>query len=412
MFSNAARVGAMALTAVLASCAAPERPPESTPPTTGASTAARQVTATPVVTPILAEVLAAPIAVPTTDGRVHLAYELLLTNASDQDVTVDSLSVNADNRPALELAGNQLAYWTRLAGGHSPTTKIGAGQLAKVWLDVGIDAKSSVPQHLSHKLVISVSHPSPPLLPAVVTENVAEVDVSNRHPAVIAPPLYGPNWVDINSCCDMTPHRMALNPIDGKLWGAERFAIDYFQLDGLDVSSRIFHGNKANPQNYPYFGAEIHAVADGPVVAVLDGLPEQVPGQTPTGLTLQQYGGNHVVQDIGNGNYAFYAHLQTGSVQVRPGEPLGTGQVIGRLGNSGNSDAPHLHFHVMSTPDPLRSDGLPFVFRSFRLVGRVASPAAADALEAGPPAQLTPGLRPREENNVSPLVLDVMTYEK
>lgn len=408
MFRSTARVAALVLTAALTSCSTSAN----TPPMAESSTTAIQSTAVPMVTPVLAEALAAPIPVPATDGRIHLAYELLLTNVSDQEVTLGSLVVNADGRPLLTLAGDQLAYRTRPAGSHQPTTKIGAGQLAKVWLDVSVDAKEAVPEHLRHTLVVNVSHPSPPLVPAVVTENVAEVGVSERHPVTIAPPLGGPNWVDINSCCDMTPHRMALNPIDGKFWAAERFAIDYFQLDTLDANGRIFHGDKTDPQNYPYFGADIHAVADGPVVSVLDGLPEQVPGRTPTGLTLQQYGGNHIVQDIGGGNYAFYAHLQTGSVAVRPGDRLRTGQVIAKLGNSGNSDAPHLHFHVMSTPDPLRSDGLPFVFKAFRLDGRVASLSAADAFENGPPAQLTPGLPARAENNVSPLVLDVMTYEK
>ena len=66
----------------------------------------------------------------------------------------------------------------------------------------------------------------------------------------------------------------------------------------------MFTGDKAKPESYPFFGADIHAVADGPVVAVLDGLPEQIPGETPTGLPLDQYGGNHIVQDIGDGNYA------------------------------------------------------------------------------------------------------------
>ncbi|PRC49275.1 peptidase M23, partial [Mycobacterium sp. ITM-2017-0098] len=132
-------------------------------------------------------------------------------------------------------------------------------------------------------------------------------------PVVISPPLAGPNWLDANSCCDMTPHRMALNPINGEIWAAERFAIDYLQL-GPD--GRVFTGEKTEVRSYPYFGSDILAVGDGPVVSVLDGLPEQVPGTAPTGLTLEQYGGNHIVQDLGNGNYAFYAHLQTGSVTV------------------------------------------------------------------------------------------------
>ena len=65
-------------------------------------------------------------------------------------------------------------------------------------------------------------------------------------------------------------------------------------------------------------------------MAVMDGLPEQVPGKTPTGLPLEQYGGNHIVQDIGDGNYAFYAHLKTGSLKVKVGDRLTTGQVIAR----------------------------------------------------------------------------------
>lgn len=399
--NSTARLASVVLLMALTACSPAGQPPQSPPaPTTSADVS---------VTPILAAPVAIPIPVPMTDGRTHLAYELLLTNASDQDLTVDSLEVLSDNHTLLGLKGPQLAYWTRPMGSHEAGTKLGAGQVAKVWLDVPIDAGSPVPQHLSHRLVVNVGRPMPPLVPAVVTENVAEMNVSDRRPVVISPPLRGPNWLDANSCCDMTPHRMALNPIAGALWGAERFAIDYLQIaDG----GRIFTGNKDLPQSYPYFGADIHAVADGPVVSVLDGLPEQVPGHTPTGLTLAQYGGNHVVQDIGGGNYAFYAHLQTGSVQVKPGDRLTTGQVLGKLGNSGNSDAPHLHFHVMSTPDPLRSDGLPFVFKAFDLTGRLASSAAEDALEAGQPAQLQPGVATRNETDVSPLFLDVMNYAR
>jgi hypothetical protein len=232
--------------------------------------------------------------------------------------------------------------------------------------------------------------------------------VQTRKPVVIAPPLDGPNWLDGNSCCDMTAHRNALNPLSGGLWAAERFAIDYIQLKPDGTMST---GDLTKVESYPYFGADIHAVADGPVVGALEGLPEQVPTKSPTDLKLEEYGGNHIVQDIGDGNYAFYAHLKTGSLKVKVGDRLSTGQVIASLGNTGNSDAPHLHFHVMSTPDPLRSDGLPFVIKSFRLDNRVASQDALDALLGGKPAPMQPGFTARDESDVSPLVLDVMTYE-
>jgi murein DD-endopeptidase MepM/ murein hydrolase activator NlpD len=98
-------------------------------------------------------------------------------------------------------------------------------------------------------------------------------------------------------------------------------------------------------------------------------------------------------------------------VKVKVGDRLTTGQLIGSLGNTGNSDAPHLHFHVMSTPDPLRSDGLPFLFDSFRLDSRLASPDGVDALLAGKTAPMQPNFTARDESDVSPLSLDVMTYE-
>jgi murein DD-endopeptidase MepM/ murein hydrolase activator NlpD len=117
------------------------------------------------------------------------------------------------------------------------------------------------------------------------------------------------------------------------------------------------------------------------------------------------------VQDLGNGNYALYAHIKTGTVGVKPGDRLSAGQVIGSVGNTGNSDAPHLHFHVMSTPDPLRSNGLPFVYNGFRLDSHVAGTAAElEALPKDQPIPLQQGFAARDENNVMPMDLDVMTY--
>jgi hypothetical protein len=394
---------------LVAACSSSTQSPA---PSTDAVTSTPSTVAQPVVvTPVLAEVIAAPIPVPATDGKVHLAYELKLTNTLGQDVTVASVAAKAGDRTLLSLAGDGLAYWMRIAGNPAPSTKMGPAQSAFVWLDVVIDGPTggtpAVPQELSHAIVVNLTTPTPPLLPATVTEDVAPVTVSTHEPAVIAPPLDGARWLDGNSCCDMTAHRMALNPLNGQLWAAERFAIDYVQLS---PDGTAFSGDVTKLESYPYFGADIHAVADGPVVAVVDGLPEQVAGRSPTGLPLDQYGGNHVVQDIGNGNYAFYAHLKTGTVKVKPGDRLVSGQVIANLGNSGNTDAPHLHFHVMSTPDPLESNGLPFVFKSFKLDGRLASMAELDPISAGKPAVNQPGVTPRDETNVSPLVLDEMTY--
>jgi Peptidase family M23 len=408
--TTAAAFGAIAL---IAACSPSAETPLATPttsaPTTSPATSAEPTpqAAPSVATPLVADVIAAPIAVPATDGKVHLAYELQVTNVLTQEVTLTSVAVRAGDQTLLDLSGDRLAYWTRIIGTPTPTTKVGPAQSVVVWLDVLLDKGAAVPGQLTHAIGISLQEPMPPLLPATMTEEVAPVTVQTRKPVVISPPLTGPNWLDADSCCDLGAHRSALNPINGQLWAAERFAIDYVQL-GPD--GRMFTGDKARVESYPYFGADIHAVSDGPVVAVRDGLPEQVAGTNPTGLPLDQYAGNHVVQDLGDGNFALYAHIKTGSVKVKPGDQLTTGQVLGSVGNTGNSDAPHLHFHVMSTPEPLRSDGLPFVFASFTLDSRVVSTDALDPILNGQPAQLQPGFSARDETDVSPLSLDVMTY--
>jgi hypothetical protein len=395
------------LTLTVAACSPAEHSHDTTQ-SPAATPAAAPADLPVAVTPVLASVVAAPVPVLATDGKVHLAYELQLTNVMAQEVTITSVKVHAGDQTLLTLAGDQVGKWTHVIGTQTPTTKLGPAQAGIIWLDVVLDKSAPTPTDLTHTLGIAIPKPMPPLIPATMDELVAPVTVSTHKPAVIAPPLDGPNWLDGDSCCDLGSHRGALNALSGQLFAAERFAIDYVQL-GSDGT--ILTGDKSKPESYHYFGADIHAVADGPVVGVMDSLPEQVAGQSPTGLPLEQYGGNHIVQDIGDGNYAFYAHLKTGSLKVKVGDDLTTGQVIASLGNTGNSDAPHLHFHVMSTPDPLRSNGLPFVFSSFRLDSRVASPTGLDALLQGKTAPMQPGFTARDENDVSPLSLDVMTYE-
>jgi murein DD-endopeptidase len=104
---------------------------------------------------------------------------------------------------------------------------------------------------------------------------------------------------------------------------------------------------------------------------VKDGIPENVP-LSPTRavpITLETVGGNYVIISLRNGHYAYYAHLQPGSIRVKPCDHVRRGQVLGLLGNSGNSDAPHLHFHISNGNSPMGSEGVPFLFDSFEVLG-------------------------------------------
>jgi murein DD-endopeptidase MepM/ murein hydrolase activator NlpD len=128
------------------------------------------------------------------------------------------------------------------------------------------------------------------------------------------------------------------------------------------------------------------------VAKVIDGLPEQVPGVFPQGISPEEADGNSVILDLAGGNYALYAHFQPGSIRVEQGDRVERGDVLGLVGNSGNSLAPHLHFHVMSSPLPLASNGLPYEVDSFTVTGRnTAGTAAFDEAEAeGTPLEIDP----------------------
>jgi murein DD-endopeptidase MepM/ murein hydrolase activator NlpD len=65
------------------------------------------------------------------------------------------------------------------------------------------------------------------------------------------------------------------------------------------------------------------------------------------------------------GTYALYAHLAPGSVAVTRGQQVRAGEVLGRVGHTGNSTAPHLHFQLMDSGDPLQARGIPCAFAAY-----------------------------------------------
>ena len=152
-------------------------------------------------------------------------------------------------------------------------------------------------------------------------------------------------------------------------------------------------------------GAEVVAAAAGTVVFVRDGQPEGTPYASPTGVE-----GNEVIVRIGPGVWAFYAHLQPGSVAVAVGDEVAAGQPIGRLGNSGGSLAPHLHFGLLDGPDPRTADSLPFVLDRYTLAGAVDPGAFVAALTGAGASELRAEGTPESQEGTLPLNLTVADF--
>jgi hypothetical protein len=127
------------------------------------------------------------------------------------------------------------------------------------------------------------------------------------------------------------------------------------------------------------WGQPVHAALDGVVVQATDSMPERrwlhpareswlavktTVAFARRGLDPARLAGNHVITATG-GTYALYAHLAPGSVAVTSGQRVRAGEVLGRVGHTGNSTAPHLHFHLMDSADPLQAKGIPCAFAAY-----------------------------------------------
>lgn len=356
------------------------------------------------ITPVVGRVIASPRPLLGSDGLRHLAYEVMLTSFQSTGVTLTALDVldpDDHDRMMRRLDGQKLQEMWHVIGPQSATTngsagvRLEGGRSGYVLIDVALPAADRLPKQLVHRLTLrwdplplapgKGQRPAPPG-PTSIT---APTTIDSKPPVVVSPPLRGGRWLAGNGCCDaFDAHRAAVLPVDGAVHVAERFAIDWIQLD---AAGRYF-GSVDKLEQYPTFGHHVYSATDGVVVATQDGVPESTPPEFPAGATAQTAGGNYIVIQISGvrGQYAFYAHLQPGSLRVRLGDKVARGAWIGLAGNSGNSDGPHLHFHVMDGIGPLTSNGLPYVIDSFTSRGTVTN---IDAVAAGKPAELSPALK-------------------
>ena len=361
----------------------------------------------PTLTPLVAQVIAPPHVVHGSDGKRHLVYELALTNITGGDVQFEKLAViDADNGATLAALGpDELA--ARVTPGASrghETSELTAYQNAVVFLHVGLAEGAAVPARIVHEITAHFA-----VTGGNFTVRIGETPVVSTAPVVLGPPLVGQGYVAADGCCDSIRHVRALLALDGTFHLAQRFAVDWEQIDEKNT---LVAGDTRVPANYHIYGKPILAVADGTVVGTRDDLQDQVPGALPANLPLDEADGNFVVLDIGSGLFVNYAHMRPGSVKVKLGDKVRRGDRLGEVGNTGNSQAPHLHLHVMDGASPLASNGLPYVFDSFTIpaVDGAGTEDFDKAEATGSPLTLTPRVPPQTFENVLPLDLSVVDW--
>ncbi len=327
-------------------------------------------------------------AVKGTDGHYYVVYELLLTNTRAVPATLEAVEVldAADSTTIIRIEGEDLVDLMRtLDAQPAEDASLPPNESRMIYLAVSFDSEEDVPEALDNRIEAMAAAGPGATEPSSVQYGVGTLELAGRTTPVFSPPLEGEGWLAVNGCCRPDGvHRSAVLEVNGSLYDSQRFAIDWMRIN---EDGQIVVDDPSENENYVNYGAKVMAAADGVVVGMLDELEDNVPGQLPdpNSITLKNVDGNHVVIDHGNGLYSFYAHLQRGSVEVEVGDEVQAGDQLGLLGNTGNSSAPHLHFHVMAGPSPVGSDGLPYVLDSFLLAG------VADGSEAQFDAALSEG---------------------
>jgi murein DD-endopeptidase MepM/ murein hydrolase activator NlpD len=322
---------------------------------------------TPSTLPVEIRIPGRTVAFRGSDGNVHLCYEATITNLDrkGRKLTVNRIDVLDDSKPTSSIGsftGAELEAILSHPGLPEPgagARVISGGMRASVWMWLSIDG-TATPAAIRHRLTFS--------LETVEGERVVDCCFTTLDPPLVllSAPLRGGNWAAANGPSNSSDHRRAVATLNGQTRDGQRFAIDWVRFG---ENGKLTKTDGAANVDYYGYGQNVLAVADAAVADIKDGIPENKPGSIDVPIDMGTIAGNFVVLDLGNGMYAGYAHLQPGSLRVKKGDRVHRGDVLGLLGNSGNSDAPHLHFQLMDAASILDSEGLPFLLDSFTVVG-------------------------------------------
>lgn len=310
-------------------------------------------------TPLLADVAAVPFAVPTSAGY-HIAYELRIVNWHTKPIRLERIDVWGDTRLS-RLEGDALesAMIQGAPEAQAVPVRIAPGRAAVALV---IFSVNEPPGALFHRLSVRIGDETRSRVVPSAPTSVRD-DIVN-----LAGPVRGGLWVAGYGLTNESHHRRSLAVWEGQLKVPQRYAIDFFKINPSGKSHR---GDGAVNSDYLCYGSEAVAVADALVVHVKDGIPDNAPrGEKAVEITLDTIAGNAVVLRMEGGRHVTYGHLQPGTIPVEPGDRVKAGQLLGRVGNSGSSYEPHLHFQVNQDVHMFRSEGQPYTFESFAIVGR------------------------------------------
>ncbi len=138
---------------------------------------------------------------------------------------------------------------------------------------------------------------------------------------------------------------------------AQYYAIDFMKTGGPSQRALV-KTTGTSVEDFYSWGAEVLSPVAGEVESAVDILPDNPLGTKDT----KNPGGNQVIIKAGEHTFVFLAHMQKGSLKVKAGDHVVSGQVLGLCGNSGNTTAPHIHMHIQDGPTLNEGTGQNLIF--------------------------------------------------
>lgn len=299
-------------------------------------------------------------------GRNYLIYELHLRNFAGEPLDLQGIEVieaNGAGKPIAVFGAEPLPSLLFPRAHHLSTEEaddsrqLASGEGTVAYLCLAFGPGMAVPAQLRHRVRLKQGHANGPV-----------IGTAHTRLRTLAPPVGGGDWIAAGGPGNTSHHRVGLLVMGGNARISRRYAIDWRQTRG----GATFAGDAADARAHHAYGQPVYAVADGTVVAAKDGFPDNVPRtangfETAVPVTMETIAGNAVTLDLGDGQFALYAHLAPGSVRVKQGDRVKRGQALGRIGNSGDSREPHLHFEVTDNAELLAGEGLPYLIDRYAL---------------------------------------------
>lgn len=307
--------------------------------------------------------------------HIYVMYELHLTNFGIAPLALSGIEVlDADiaaSQPIATFEAAELEAMLQPLGGKilsdpKARLQIADGQGAIAFMSIAFDRSSHIPDRLLHRVIMPDS---------VATGAVIATHHAALH--VLRPPVEGANWLaeDGPSNDQDNHHRRGVVILDGRAVDSRRYAIDWKQIK----DNAPFSGDPRDVRSYYSYGQAVLAVADGRVATARDGLPDNIPGHGESfhpavPITLETVAGNTITLDLGGSQFAYYMHLQPGSLRVKTGDRVRRGEVLARIGSSGDAREPHLHFEVTTSSKLLAGEGVPYLIDRYRCMSASGGP--------------------------------------